>query len=451
MNPATRFPLLLAAAAILSSAQTTESGAVFRSDVSLVRVDAQVLDRQHRIVTGLQAGDFVLREEGRPQEIRNFSTEQMPVDVLLLLDVSVSMRPHIQRIASASHQALRMLGENDRVAIMVFDRATRIRLPFRPGRGGEVERELERLLDREGFDGGTDITRGLLDAAQYVGRNARSGARRAIAIVTDDQTERNRDEEAVDRALMRAEAVLFALIAPDAMGWRSGGGGYPGGGGDVGLGGPLGGIILGRRGGRFPSGSRTRSAGTPEIARASGGDSVPVDHASSFEDTLERIRQRYALHFYTPPDVRPGQERRVEVDLAQAARQRYPGAEVRYRRTYYTPEGAVAGAPAPTPGAVSADSETVVVRASGPAAAESAPAGDAAPRMKRRPARDSGSPSREGPLLRETETGGWRRADTAGSTPAAAGEKPLVCGGGWRRVDEPNPCPEPEPQQPAAE
>lgn len=41
--------------------------------------------------------------------------------------------------------------------------------------------------------------------------------------------------------------------------------------------------------------SRLKSAGTEEIARASGGDSMSVDNASALQDTLERIRQSYAL------------------------------------------------------------------------------------------------------------------------------------------------------------
>jgi hypothetical protein len=35
---------------------------------------------------------------------------------------------------------------------------------------------LESVLDREPFDGGTDITRGLLDAASYIAENARRDA-----------------------------------------------------------------------------------------------------------------------------------------------------------------------------------------------------------------------------------------------------------------------------------
>src|SRR5262249_139684 len=196
--------------------QSADPPVTFRSDVSLARVDAQVVDSQKRPITGLRAEDFILREDGKQREIRSFLSEKAPVDVLLLLDVSRSMEPHVQRIASAAHQALRVLGDQDRIAILVFDRATRVRLPFGASRR-DVERELERVVDQETLDGGTDITGGLLDAANYMARNARRDARRAIVILTDDQTERDRNDARVMRALTRADSVLSALIAPDAL------------------------------------------------------------------------------------------------------------------------------------------------------------------------------------------------------------------------------------------
>ncbi len=364
-----RILLLVFASATLAMA--ADGDVVFRSDVSLVRVDAQVVDRDNRAITGLRMEDFVLREGGQKQEIRNFASEDMPVDVLLLLDVSGSMRPHIQRIASAAHQALRVLGDKDRIAIMVFDRYTRVRLTFRSSHE-DVEREFERLLHQETFNGGTDITRAMLDAAEYIGRQGRRDARRAIVILTDDQTELERNDAGVSRALERADAVMSALLAPYAMpsrmgrypgggrGRGGGGGSWPGGGG---MGGPLGGIILGRRGGYpgggYPgggaggqggpmgAGGRSQSAGTAEIARQSGGDSLPVDDASALETTLARIRQRYALHFHLPEGVKPGQERTIEVSLSDAARGRYPDAEVRYRRAYLFPGGSPDSRPEP--------------------------------------------------------------------------------------------------------
>ena len=345
-----RAAYLLVLASALAIGQSGDDDLVFRSDVSLVRVDAQVVDSSNRAITHLHAGDFVLREDGKVVPIRNFASENMPVDVLFLLDVSASMRPHVQRIADASGQALTELGKDDRMGIMVFDRSTRVRLALNSSRQ-DVQHEFDRLLRDERFNGGTDITRAMLDAADYMRNNGRRDARRAIVILTDDQTEFDRDDEGVGRALARADAVMCALIAPDAMqnrGSRGGGGQRPGGwGSGGGLGGGLGGVIFGPRAGggsRYPGGgggggAHTKSAGTSEIARDSGGDSMSVNDAEALEDTLARLRQRYTLYFNLPDGVQPGQERNIVVDLTPEMRRRFPDAEVRYRRAFMSSNG----------------------------------------------------------------------------------------------------------------
>jgi hypothetical protein len=188
----------------------------------------------------------------------------------------------------------------------------------------------------------------MLDAADYIRREGRRDARRAIVILTDDQTEMDRDDVAAMRALGRADAVLCALIAPDAL--HSGQAPSIGG-----LQDPFGGIFGTGRGGPFGNQlsrvirmmgkPHTSSAGTAEIARDSGGDSISVNDASALQETLARIRQRYALFFNLPDGVQPGQERNIEVDLTPAARQRYPDAEIRYRRVYMTPESGASPLP----------------------------------------------------------------------------------------------------------
>src|SRR5262249_32703536 len=116
-----------------------------------------------------------------------------------------------------------------------------------------------------------------------------------------------------------------------------------------GSGGPLGGIILGRRRTSGPMSGppagvgigREQSAGSPEIARASGGDSLGINDASSVETTFERIRQRYALYFYLPDGA--GSARGMEVALTDAARRRHPDAALQYRQVTLAKDGARPG------------------------------------------------------------------------------------------------------------
>src|SRR5687768_16926081 len=101
----------------------------FRGGVAVVRVDAQVLNG-NAAVTGLTRDDFIVREEGRPQPIRYFGSDELSIDVLLLLDVSTSMSSHVSRVVEEAHAALGILRPGDRVGAMVFDREFRLRLPY---------------------------------------------------------------------------------------------------------------------------------------------------------------------------------------------------------------------------------------------------------------------------------------------------------------------------------
>lgn len=205
----------------------------------------------------------------------------------------------------------------------------------------------------------------------------------------------------------------------------------------MGGGGPLGGIILGRRGGsRFPgpviTRGNTQSAGTEKIARQSGGDAFKVDQSAAFETTLERLRQRYALYFKLPEGVKPGQERNVEVELTAAAQRRHNGADVRFRRLNDTSD--------PDSPAVSSNRPILT-----PDAGEDTPATTTAPPATekkggwRRLGASGGEGGAPGPLIRGSGTPApvparapapaAAAASTDPATPDAAAKK-----GGWRRV-----------------
>ena len=335
-------------------ALAADDPAVFKSEIVMTRVDTQVVDAMGKTITGLLAKDFVLRVDGKPQPIRSFLSEKMPVDVLLLLDVSGSMQPHIERIADASETALRVLAPSDRVAVMVFDTRTRLKLPFRSDHG-QISEEMHAILQSESFNGGTHITHALLDAASYIKKQGRPDARRAIVVLTDDETQDGQNQPRVEEALDESNAVLSFLRAPYdeslVRGRRGPGGRGPwGGSGPVGGGNgpwgggggtwPGGGIPWPGGGSRLPGGvtigrgDPSHSAGTADIAADSGGDVMPVGGASAFEDTLARLRERYAIYFYWPTGAATPEQRLVTVALSRSAGAEYPNAEVRYRRAY---------------------------------------------------------------------------------------------------------------------
>lgn len=322
-------------------AAKAEGDVVFRSDTALVRVDVQVLDVRQRPISGLEKEAFHLKEQGVARPVLNFVREEMPIDILFLIDVSGSMRPHVERMAEAAHDALPAMRSQDRAAVMVFDRRARIRMPFRWG-AREASRELDNLLRSESFDGGTDIIGALVQASQYMKRQGRRDARRAIVMLTDDQTEFDPDEDLVMGALSSSNTMMSVLLVPPAhmrQGRMPPAGGGGGGWGGIIFGGPRfpgGGGYPPIGGGRGPTfgGGRTKSAGSAEIARESGGDSMQASEAYALENTLARLRQRYALHFNLPAGAREGEQRRVEVTLASTYLRKYPDAELRYRRTY---------------------------------------------------------------------------------------------------------------------
>jgi hypothetical protein len=62
---------LLGLWALAAGSLLSDDDVVFKSDVALSRVDAQVVDRDGRAITGLQVRDFVLRVDDKIQPIKN--------------------------------------------------------------------------------------------------------------------------------------------------------------------------------------------------------------------------------------------------------------------------------------------------------------------------------------------------------------------------------------------
>lgn len=269
------------------------------------------------IVTGLTKDDFVIYDEGAVQPMTYFGREAEALRLLLLLDVSGSMKRHLQLMAATAKQALRYLRYRDRVGIMLFSKETKVKEEFN-GDLDEVAREIQEAVWDEELGAGTAINASILSAADYmhsfdekVEDPRQRQERRAILIVTDNLALNYKaSDEQVLRALYSNDIVMNAIV-----------------------------VGRGQRPGPPPEGKTPNPDFSPSdvfyLSEQSGGEAVKADRAdTAFQEMMERIRTRYSLS-YRAPDAASGSFRHVRVELSPSARKLYPQARVRHRNGYY--------------------------------------------------------------------------------------------------------------------
>jgi VWFA-related protein len=97
---------------------------VIRIETRLVVCDVMVLDPQGRIIRGLDKNDFVVTEDGQPQEISHFSLgddQNTERSIVLIIDYSGSLLPYISTSVDAAKTLVDKLGPKDRMAIVTDD------------------------------------------------------------------------------------------------------------------------------------------------------------------------------------------------------------------------------------------------------------------------------------------------------------------------------------------
>jgi VWFA-related protein len=275
----------------------------FRAEVSLVHVDVEVR-HDHRLIEGLTSTDFRVTDNGKAQDILYVGRQEQPLDIILLFDMSPSMRPVIQRVAETSRAALSQLRPGDRVAVMVFDNGM---VGGFTGDFEAVERTIRsRVLSMRS---GSRIQKAVDEAARVFLREKKTDRRRAVLAITDDLG-MGREGKAL-RNLWEADAVLSGLIVRaegSVAAWRL-----------------------------MAPQSLMVDFGMSSIAEKTGGDTLKAEDAGDgFRQIIERLRSRYTLH-YAMPQGRAGDEHKIKVELAGAAAARFREAKIRARSGYVIP------------------------------------------------------------------------------------------------------------------
>jgi len=177
--------------------------AAFSARVESVRVDVLALDNG-RPVRGLTSADFEITDNGVPQQVDLVSFEQIPLNVVLALDMSDSVAgERLAQLQDASRAVLDGLTKGDQAGLVTFSNAVTLRAPL----STDVGLARVALADTRGA-GDTSLVDGVY-AAMMVGE---SDVGRALLIVFSDglDTASWLSADAVLESAKRADVVAYS-------------------------------------------------------------------------------------------------------------------------------------------------------------------------------------------------------------------------------------------------
>jgi Ca-activated chloride channel homolog len=93
---------------------------MIKSKVDLVLVPVTVTDPMNRLVTGLDKENFQVFEGKEQQEVRNFSSEDAPVSLGIIFDMSGSMSSKIERAREAVGEFFKTANPQDEFFLIAF-------------------------------------------------------------------------------------------------------------------------------------------------------------------------------------------------------------------------------------------------------------------------------------------------------------------------------------------
>lgn len=176
-----------------------------RRDVDLVLVPVTVMDAENHPVTSLERKDFTLYEGDKPQPLRYFSTEDAPISIGVLLDLSSSMKDKIDTARQALHEFFSNSNPGDDYFVIGF--------ADRPALLADSTRSTESIESKLALTEPYGNT-ALLDSI-YVGLNKLRSARyprRALVIISDGGDNHSRyDQKEIRRLVEEADVEIYAL------------------------------------------------------------------------------------------------------------------------------------------------------------------------------------------------------------------------------------------------
>jgi Ca-activated chloride channel homolog len=189
-------------------AQTTEDDEVLTVDTALVNVPFSVSDRDGRSILGLKVENFTLLEDGKPVKIDYLSTQDNPLNVVLLLDSSRSAVETFEKIKNAASEFIKQLRPDDKCMIVSFDSAVRVKSEF-TGNQKLLAKSISRTI--LGEKQGTLMR----DAISLIIENElpKVKGRKAIVLITDGKDAGSTiNEKELLHNLVESDAPIYSIL-----------------------------------------------------------------------------------------------------------------------------------------------------------------------------------------------------------------------------------------------
>ena len=198
-----------------NSREHAVSGQALHLDVELALVNVTVTDPYGHVVTGLDPGNFHVYEDNIEQEILTFSSEDVPISIGVVFDLSASMADKIGKAREAALEFFKTANPQDEFFLVSFNDRAELACAFTNSIA-----DLQSSLLLTAPKGST----ALLDAV-YLGLREMAGAhnsKRALLILSDGGDNHSRyTHNDVKRLVKEADTEIYAIGIFDPLDYRS--------------------------------------------------------------------------------------------------------------------------------------------------------------------------------------------------------------------------------------
>jgi Ca-activated chloride channel homolog len=217
LGPPAASVFLSVACFVSAAGQAAEGPGEYKisTDARNVVLPTTVIDRKGEFVNGLTEQNFQVFDDGKPQEIRYFSHNDIPVTIGLVVDSSGSMRPKRGDTVLAALHFVRVSNPRDEMFVVNFNERVELGLPAGIPFAGDVS-TLRAALINKPCTGRTAMYDALAVALDHL--SAGSCDKKALVLVSDggDNASRRGFQEVL-AAAQKSNAIIYTigLFDPD--------------------------------------------------------------------------------------------------------------------------------------------------------------------------------------------------------------------------------------------